>query len=125
MPPKYRKELEDGLMLTMGPDNCIRAYTKNDWLKMAANQAPSNLLSSDAQRKLNRFFFSNANELSLDNQGRIAIPAILREKCGMSDSAVIAGINTYFEIWSPAGFDKERPTADEARELMDKLEERK
>jgi len=125
LPPRFRKELEDELVLTLSPDNCIAAYPKADWVKMTANQAPANLLSSDKERKINRFLFSNAHEVSVDNQGRIALPSALREKCGIGDSAIVNGLNTSFEIWNPARLEKERPTADDARQLMEMLEERK
>jgi MraZ protein len=125
LPPRFRKELEDELVLTLSPDNCIAAYPKADWVKMTANQAPANLLSSDKERKINRFLFSNAHEVSVDNQGRIALPSALREKCGIGDRAIVNGLNTSFEIWNPARLEKERPTADDARQLMEMLEERK
>jgi len=125
LPPRFRKELEDGLVLTLGPDNCIMAYPKADWIKMTANQAPTNFLSSDKERKINRFLFSNANEVSVDNQGRIALPSSLREKCGIGDNVIINGLNNSFEIWNPAQWQKESLTANEARQLMEVLEERK
>jgi MraZ protein len=125
LPPRFRKELEDGLVLTLGPDNCIMAYTKADWLKMTANQAPTNFRSSDKERRINRFLFRHANEVSLDNQGRIALPSSLREKCGIGDTAVINGLNTSFEIWDPAQLEKESPTASEVRQLMEIMEERR
>ena len=125
LPPKFRKDMDDGLVLTMVADNCITAYTKADWAKMTSNAAPTGFLVSDNERKLNRFIYSNANDVSIDNQGRIALPSTLRERCGISDSAIIAGVNNYFEIWTPAGWKKEQLSADEARQLMDKLEEKK
>lgn len=125
LPPRFRKELEDGLVLTMVADNCITAYTKTDWAKMTVNQAPATFLVSDKERKINRFIFSNANEATLDNQGRIALPSTLRERCAISDTAVVLGINNCFEIWNPGQWHKERPSADDARQLMDILEERK
>jgi MraZ protein len=125
LPPRFRKELEDGLVLTLGPDNCIIAYPKADWVKMMANQAPTTFLSSDNERKINRFLFRHANEVSLDNQGRIALPNSLREKCGIGDSAIVNGFNTSFEIWNPAHLEKESLTANDARQLMEILEERK
>jgi MraZ protein len=123
LPPRSAR-LEDGLFLTLGPDNCIVAYTKVDWLKMTSNQAPTNLLSTDKQRKINRFLFRNANEVSLDNQGRIALPSSLREKCGIRDVAIVNGLNTSFEIWDPARLENESITADEARQLMETMEGR-
>ena len=125
LPPRFRKELEDGLVLTLGPDNCIMAYPKADWIKMTSNQAPTSFLSSDKERKINRFLFSNAHEVSVDRQGRIALPSSLRERCGISDNATVNGLNTSFEIWNPAQLEKERPSVADARQLMEILEERK
>ena len=125
LPPRFRREIEDGLVLTLVADNCITAYAKNDWAKMTASQTPTGFLMSDKQRKINRFIFSYANEVTIDNQGRIALPSTLRARCAISDSAIIAGTNTSFEIWNPEQWKKERPSADEARQYMDMLEERK
>jgi MraZ protein len=125
LPPKFRRDLEDGLVLTMVADNCIAAYTKADWAKMTANQAPASFLVSDKERRINRFIFSNANEVAIDNQGRIALPITLRERCGISDEAVIAGVNNYFEIWNSGQWQKQRLSAEDARQLMEILEERK
>jgi len=125
LPPRFRREIEDGLVLTMVADNCITAYTRADWNKMTANQAPASFLVSDKERKINRFIFSNANEVNIDNQGRIALPSTLRERCSISDTAVVLGTNNCFEIWNTAQWQKERPSADDARQLMEILEERK
>jgi MraZ protein len=124
LPPKFRKEVDDGLMLTMGADNCITAYTKADWAKLTQGQTQNTFLASEDQRKLDRFIFGNANDIVIDNQGRIALPAALRERCGISDVAVITGVNNRFEIWSPTSWQGQKITADNARELMDRLEKK-
>lgn len=125
LPPRFRREIEEGLVLTIGADSCVVAYTRADWSKMTANQAPTSFLVTDKERRINRFLFSNANEVSIDNQGRIALPATLRERCSISDAAIVVGINNCFEIWNPGRWQKERPSADDARQLMEILEERK
>ncbi len=125
LPPKFRKDMDEGLVLTMVADNCITAYTKADWAKMTMNAAPTGFFVSEDERKLNRFIYSNANEVSIDNQGRIALPSALRERCGISDTAIITGVNNYFEIWTPDGLKKEQLSSDEARQLVDKMKERK
>jgi len=125
LPPKFRKEIEDGLFLTMIADNCITAFTKTDWSKLTANQAPTSLFMTDKERQLNRFIFGNAHEVVIDNQGRIALPAILREKCGLTDTVIVAGINNSFEIWNPVHRGKIMLSPDEARQLMNTLEGKK
>ncbi len=125
LPPKFRKGIDDGLVLTMVADNCITAYTRADWDKMTANQAPTGFLMSDKERKLNRYIFGNANEVTIDNQGRIALPATLKERCTITDSAIVTGVNNYFEIWSPERLKQEKISSEDARQIMDILEEKK
>ncbi len=125
MPPKFRKDIDDGLVLTIVAGNCVTAYTKDDWAKLAASQAPGGFLMSDKERQINRFIFSNANEVTIDNQGRISLPGMLRERCGIGNSAVIAGVNNYFEIWNPDSWKNGRLSIDDARHMMDSLEERR
>ena len=125
LPPKYRKVIDDGLMLTLGADSCITAYTRANWEKLTENQTPSTFLVSETQRKLARYVYSNANDVAIDNQGRIALPANLRERCHISDTAIVAGNGDRFEIWSPAEWQKQQISADEASNLVNQLEERK
>lgn len=125
LPPKFRKDLADGLVLTMIADDCITVFTREDFDKMTANQSSTSFSMSDDQRRVNRFIFSNANEVSIDNQGRIALPNKLRERCGIASDAVILGNNNYFEIWNTDTWKKEQISAIESRQKMNAMEERK
>jgi MraZ protein len=125
LPPKFRKDIVDGLVLTMIADDCITVYAKEDFDKMTTNQQANSFSMSDDQRRVNRHIFSNANEVSIDNQGRIALPSNLRERCGITSDAVILGISNYFEIWNADGYQKEQISAGEARQRMNAMEERK
>ena len=122
LPPKFRKEIEDGIVLTLSADNCITAYNRADWVRLAASQAPTGFFMNEKERQLNRFIFGNAHEVVIDNQGRIALPTILREKCGLSDTAVVTGMNNSFEIWNPARRQQTMLSPDDARQLMNTIE---
>jgi len=125
LPPKFRKDIETGLVLTMIADDCITAYTQEAFAQMTSNQLPSSFSMSDDQRRVNRHIFSNAEDASIDNQGRISLPSNLRERCGITNEAVILGNGNCFEIWNKESYHKEKISAGEARQRMDSLEERK
>ena len=125
LPPKFRKDIDDGLMLTLGADNCIAAYTKANWEKLTENQAPTTFLVSETQRKLTRYIYGNANDVTIDNQGRIALPASLRERCNIADVAVVVGFGNSFEIWNPTDLKNQQISADDASQLVNKLEDSK
>jgi len=61
----------------------------------------------------------------VDGQGRIALPAPLREHAGINDEVVIAGANTYFEIWNKGLWDEEKGISQEqAWQIIESLENR-
>ncbi len=99
IPARFREELSEGLVLTRGFDNCLQAFPRQAWLPLAERVSQMSLGSEDA-RYLRRLLFSGAAEVEVDRQGRILIPQNLREYAGLAEQVVIAGLDTYFEIWS-------------------------
>ena len=46
-----------------------------------------------------RVFFSGAQEVMPDKQGRVALPQNLREYAGLTREVVVAGVFSRIEIW--------------------------
>ena len=110
IPPKFRNALKDGVVLTPGAENCITVYTVTEWRKLSTTLTTSPL-SRSKMRKLNRALFATAFSTRIDGQGRIAIPAPLREHAEISDEVIVAGANTYLEIWDKALWEEEKVSA--------------
>ena len=55
---------------------------------------------------LQRMLVASAADAEADKQGRILIPARLRELAGIEGEAVVAGVADRCEIWSPAKWDE-------------------
>jgi MraZ protein len=122
IPPKFRNELKDGIVLAPGVENCVTAYTIPEWKKLA-DTLTNNSLTRSKMRRLNRALFSLAFSTKLDNQGRIAIPAPLKEHAGLADDVVIAGSNTYLEIWNKAAWEEEKNISQQqAWQIIESLE---
>ena len=121
LPPKFRKEIEESVMLTTGADNCIIAYTKDEFAKLTQSQTQTSLVSSEDQRKFNRYIFSNTQEAAVDNQGRIALPSGLRERYGISDEAAVVGVNNSFEIWNPGNWQSQKMSIEDASALINRM----
>jgi MraZ protein len=107
VPPKFRGELRDGIILVPGPEKCIIAFTPEEWKKISENMH-TGTLASNKMRKLNRALFSTAFHLNLDGQGRIALPVPLRTFAGIGEEVVITGANTYLEIWDKTLWEEEK-----------------
>lgn len=98
IPPRFRREFRDGMVLAPGAEKCISAYPLAEWKKLAARLATGSL-SPSKLRRLNRALFATAFYSSLDGQGRISLPLPLREYAGIEDEVVVAGVNNYLELW--------------------------
>ncbi len=123
VPPKFRRELKDGVVLSPGPERCIILYARAEWKKMAATLTSGSIVR-DKFRKLNRAFFATAFELSIDGQGRIALPVPLQEYAGIDDEVVIAGANTYLELWDKEQWEAEKTVSQEqAWQIIESLEQ--
>jgi MraZ protein len=122
IPPKFRNALKDGVVLTPGAEKCITAYTPVEWKKLSTTLTTSPL-SRSKMRKLSRALFATAFSTRIDNQGRIAIPAPLREHAGIIDDVIIAGANTYLEIWNKVFWEEEKETSQQqAWQIIESLE---
>ena len=122
VPPRFRNNFKDGVVLTPGAERCITLYTLLDWKKLSTTFT-SNTIERSKMRKLNRVLFATAFTTRIDNQGRIPIPAPLREHAGIGEDAVIAGANTYMEIWDKATWEAEKQDSqDQAWQIIESLE---
>ncbi|MCO5176019.1 MAG: division/cell wall cluster transcriptional repressor MraZ [Thermomicrobiales bacterium] len=100
LPAKYRDQLQDGVVLTRGFDRCLLVYPMAAWIPLAERVSALSIGDPDG-RVLRRMLFANAVDAQLDRQGRILIPSELRDHAGLEREAVVAGMHTFLEIWSP------------------------
>jgi MraZ protein len=103
LPARFRDELRDGVVITRGFDDCLLVYPIAAWTPLAERVSALSIGDPDV-RLLRRMLFANAADLLLDRQGRILVPAELRTHAGLEREAVVVGMHTFIEIWSPAGW---------------------
>lgn len=100
IPARYRPHLKAGSILTRGLDHNLVIYPQDSWLilREQLNQLP---ITNASGRALKRLLFSGAVEISLDKQGRVLIPTYLREYAALDGPALVVGMETFIEVWSP------------------------
>jgi MraZ protein len=124
IPPKFRTEelKKDGMVLAPGMEKCITVYPLSEWKKLADSLTSGSLVPSKV-RKLNRAIFATAFNLEIDGQGRIMVPVQLRQYAGIRDAVVVAGANTYLELWSKEQWETEKIRCqEEAWQIIESLE---
>lgn len=101
IPAKFREELGPQFVVTRGLDNCLFVYPESEWKVLEQKLKSLPLMKSDA-RAFTRFFFSGATECELDKQGRVNVPANLREYAKLDKECIVLGVTNRVEIWSKA-----------------------
>jgi MraZ protein len=99
------------LVVTKYFEHCLVVYPKAEWLGI---QEQLLALRSDAgSRAFIRQLCASASLCPLDRQGRILVPAKLRQYAGIDSEALVIGTMNKLEIWSPSRWeaydDKESP----------------
>ena len=112
VPARFRTQLQPGAVVSRWLDACLAIHTQDGWDRLSDKVAALPITDPTA-RRFQRFVFAGAVEAELDGQGRVLLPAYLRQAVGLTTEAVIVGSRDHAEIWSPDGW------ADYSRELDD------
>ena len=91
IPAKFREGLGERFVVSKGFDGCLQAYDPESWKDIA------------------RFFLGGAVEAEIDKQGRILIPATLRQYAGLEKDVTLVGSGSKVEIWDSAKWNKAEP----------------
>lgn len=104
LPAKFRSRLAPGLVMTRGQERCLFLLPMDEFTRMyeQIRQAP---VTSKQARDYLRVFLSGASDEMPDKQGRISIPASLREYAGLSREVAVIGAGTRVEIWDAAAWE--------------------
>lgn len=99
MPAKVRDALGEQFIVTKGLDGCLFVYPMEQWTAFE-EKLQALPLSQPSARSFARFFFSGATECELDKQGRVMLPANLREYGQLTKEVIITGAGNRLEIWN-------------------------
>jgi MraZ protein len=99
IPSKFREALGEEFVVTKGLDGCLFVYPISEWQVFEEKLRTLPMTNKDA-RKFSRFFLAGAAMCELDKQGRILLPAVLREFAALEKDVVLAGVLGRVEIWS-------------------------
>jgi MraZ protein len=98
IPVKFRTALSEGAVVTRGLDSCLTLYPKKEWEQVAEKIANLPITEPNA-RSFARFILAGAMDVEADKQGRIILPAYLRQYAGLRAQVVVAGLANRIEIW--------------------------
>jgi MraZ protein len=119
LPAAFAAGLRPDFVATRGLDGCLWLLPQREW-EAFLRQLADHELASRSARRLQRFFVGSAVPGSLDPQGRLAIPPLLRTAAGLNGEIILAGVGRRVEVWSPDRWHAEvgDPDATELDELL-------
>lgn len=121
IPSKFRESLGDEFVVTKGLDGCLFVYDNKEWSAFEEKLKSLPLTNKDA-RQFVRFFLAGATLAEVDKQGRILVPANLREFAGLEKEVVLVGVASRVEIWSKARWE-DTASYDDVEEIAEHMAE--
>ncbi len=107
IPAKFRallsRESREGLILMQGIEPCIYAYPIDEWARLT-KLFEGQWSSLKEKYRFNRRWAMLSTLVQFDPQGRIPLPANLREYAQIEGEAIVGGVVDHLEIWKPALF---------------------
>ena len=109
IPKRIREELLRGdghsLYVAPGTDGSLALYTEDIFATLAARLAAASPAEQDV-RAFSRLFYSQAQRVEFDTQGRIRIPQELADLAKLQREAVLLGVLDHLEIWDRARWEQ-------------------
>ncbi len=84
--------------MTKGQERCVVIWP-NEQFQEFAESLRQRSQNNEKVRAYTRVFFSSAFDDIADKQGRVTIPASLREWAGLNRDLVVVGADTRIEVW--------------------------
>jgi MraZ protein len=85
-------------------DSCLHIYPQEEWNKLEDKVRALPKMDKDI-KLFKRRVIASATECELDKQGRILIPAALREDAGINGDIAIVGQIEKIELWNRKDWD--------------------
>ncbi len=122
LPAKFRERLAGGLVVTRGQERCLYIWPMAEFERVVTGMQ-STPTSNRAVRDYQRVFLSGASDEIPDKQGRITIPATLRDYAGLSHECTVIGAGARIEVWDTAAWtayleQTEQSFADQSEEVI-------
>jgi len=101
---------------------CLMIYPLVEWdiIQQKLEQLPS---FNPAARRIQRLLIGHATDMELDANGRLLLPAILREYAQLDKKAILLGQGKKIELWSESVWNARRETYLQASSNTEELPE--
>ena len=101
LPSRFRVSFDHGGYLTQYRDGCLALWTPDEFERQMEDMQVRSA-SGKSDRNLARLWASATHDLEVDRQGRIVLPARMREYAGLESDVTVVGVIDRVELWDPS-----------------------
>jgi MraZ protein len=124
LPSRFREVAKanfiEKFFITRGLDQCLFMFSEEEW-KLQEQKFKTLPFTKQQARIFSRIYFSGAQEVIPDKQGRILLPSYLKEFAGIKKEVVFVGVSNRIEIWAK---DKWFEFYNQGRQVFEEISEK-
>ena len=117
IPTRYRARLQDEcygqMVVTIDPidpeERCLLLYPLTEW-EVVERKIESLPSFNRTARRIQRLLIGHAEEVKLDDHGRVLVPPLLRQYAQIEKRIMLIGQGKKFEIWTASRWQEGRDT---------------
>jgi len=99
LPADFVQALGASFTITRGVGGCLWMMPADGWRELK-ERLRGDSIADQRTLALQRYFLGSAVTLSLDAQGRLSLPPVLRQFAGIQHEVMLVGIGDRVEVWS-------------------------
>ncbi len=119
VPKRFLGALTEGeprhFIATRGLDGCVFMFTASQWKETAA-RVKGQAVGNPEARDFVRIFFADAEQIDIDDTGRVLMPERLRKPAQLERDVVFAGAHDRIELWDQTRWQRRREEIDKGYE---------
>jgi MraZ protein len=100
LPARFRAAFDHGGYLTRYRDGCLALWTPDEFERQM-EEMQMRAASGKSDRNMARLWASGTQDLEVDRQGRMVLPARMREYAALDSEVVVVGVIDRVELWDP------------------------
>jgi MraZ protein len=99
VPAEFVRGLGGPFTLTKGQGGCLWLLPEAEWNAMVERLRGDSIVDQRSLT-LQRYFIGSGISLSLDREGRLTVPPVLRDFAGIQHEVMLVGIGPRVEVWA-------------------------
>ncbi|MBM4420916.1 MAG: division/cell wall cluster transcriptional repressor MraZ [Chloroflexi bacterium] len=118
IPSKFRVRFKEGAVVSRWIGECLAVFPQAEWESINA-EIRNRPRTDPTVSQFVHFLVAGAHEADPDAQGRVVVPAHLRQYAHLQSDALVIGASRHLEIWEPKRWSER--LADVERSIGDKM----